>query len=293
MNRVRMLTGAGSAQRQNQTGKGVTIAFLDTGVCRHPDFAGRLLAFRDFVNNKPEPYDDSGHGTHVAGICCGNGALSGGRYSGIAPAAQIVEAKVLDAAGNGSKKHVIEGVRWILQNAAMYRIRVLNVSVGAMHGSEETNRALVSCMEQAWDAGLIVVVAAGNMGPAAGSVTAPGNSKKVITVGAYDDCMFPNSCYSGRGPTPECICKPEITAPGSSVRSCSSLYVQNGQRYCIKSGTSMSAPVVSGAIALLLEQEPHLSNVEVKMRLKSCARNMHLPKSRQGWGALDIGALLS
>lgn len=99
-------------------------------------------------------------------------------------------------------------------------------------------------------AGLVVVVAAGNMGPHAGSVTVPGTNKKVITVGAFDDCIFPGGCYSGRGPTQECICKPEITAPGSNIRSCSSTWYLNGRKYCIKSGTSMAAPVVSGAIAL-------------------------------------------
>ena len=149
------------------------------------------------------------------------------------------------------------------------------------------------CMEEAWDAGIVVVVAAGNMGPAAGTITVPGNSPKVITVGAYDDCGFPGGCYSGRGPTPDCVCKPEITAPGSGIRSCSSLYHLSGQRYCAKSGTSMAAPVVSGAIALLLEKEPDLSNVEVKMRLKGCARDMRLAKSRQGWGLIDIHSLLT
>lgn len=293
MNRVRIITGASHAHHQNKTGKGITIAFLDTGICPHPDLQNRILAFRDFRNGRTSPYDDSGHGTHVAGICCGNGKLSGGRYTGIAPKAQIVAAKVLDGEGNGSREHVIESVRWILANRRKYHIRILNVSVGAVNKRDERDMALVSCMEEAWDAGIIVVVAAGNMGPETGSVTVPGNSRKVITVGAYDDCTFPNGCYSGRGPTSECICKPEITAPGSSIRSCSGMYYHTGQRYCMKSGTSMAAPVVSGAIALLLEQEPHLTNVEVKMRLKSCAKDMRMSKFRQGWGAVDINSLLT
>lgn len=141
--------------------------------------------------------------------------------------------------------------------------------------------------------GLVVVVAAGNMGPHAGSITVPGTNKKVITVGAFDDCIFPGGCYSGRGPTQECICKPEITAPGSNIRSCSSTWYLDGRKYCIKSGTSMAAPVVSGAIALLLEKEPHLTNVEVKMRLKNCARNLNLSKYQQGWGMIDVNLLLT
>ena len=293
MNRVRGITGAGNAHRRNITGKGITIAFLDTGISPHPDIQGRILAFRDFVNNKSLPYDDSGHGTHVAGICCGSGKLSGGRYAGIAPQANLVSAKVLDGDGNGSREHVVKSVRWILENREKYKIRILNVSVGAVSRMDEKDMELVGCMEEAWDEGLVVVVAAGNMGPEAGSITVPGNSRKVITVGSYDDCTFPNSCYSGRGPTIDCICKPEITAPGSGIRSCCSLYHKNGQRYCVKSGTSMAAPVVSGAIALLLEKEPFLENVEIKMRLKSCAKDMRMPKSRQGWGAIDINSLLT
>lgn len=293
MYRVRSITKTLAAHRRNITGEGITVAFLDTGICPHPDLRDKILAFRDFRNRKKAPYDDSGHGTHVAGICCGSGKLSGGRYAGIAPGASIISAKVLDQEGNGSKEHVVESVHWILENRKTYGIRILNVSVGAISSPKDRNMELIACMEEAWDAGLVVVVAAGNMGPQAGSITVPGNSRKVITVGAYDDCSFPNGCYSGRGPTEECICKPEITAPGSNIRSCCSEYYLNQKGYCSKSGTSMAAPVVSGAIALLLQQEPQLTNVEVKMRLKSCARNMHLPKSRQGWGAVDVNSLLT
>ena len=80
---------------------------------------------------------------------------------------------------------------------------------------------------------------------------------------------------------------------GSNIRSCSSTWYLDGRKYCIKSGTSMAAPVVSGAIALLLEKEPHLTNVEVKMRLKNCARNLNLPKYQQGWGMIDVNLLLT
>ena len=211
----------------------------------------------------------------------------------MAPGAGIVSAKVLDYHGNGMREQVLSSVYWILKNKNRYHIKILNVSVGAVNSLEEKNAVLAECMEHAWDAGLVVVVAAGNMGPHAGSVTVPGTNKKVITVGAFDDCIFPGGCYSGRGPTQECICKPEITAPGSNIRSCSSTWYLDGRKYCIKSGTSMAAPVVSGAIALLLEKEPHLTNVEVKMRLKNCARNLNLPKYQQGWGMIDVNLLLT
>ena len=293
MDQVRRKTNATSAYQRHLTGKGVTVAFLDTGISMHPDLQGRILAFRDFQNGKKYPYDDSGHGTHVAGICCGSGQLSRGQYAGMAPGAGIVSAKVLDYHGNGMREQVLSSVSWILKNKNRYHIKILNVSVGAVNSQEERNAVLAECMEHAWEAGLVVVVAAGNMGPHAGSVTVPGTNKKVITVGAFDDCIFPGGCYSGRGPTQECICKPEITAPGSNIRSCSSTWYLDGRKYCIKSGTSMAAPVVSGAIALLLEKEPHLTNVEVKMRLKNCARNLNLPKYQQGWGMIDVNLLLT
>ena len=105
--------------------------------------------------------------------------------------------------------------------------------------------------------------------------------------------FFRAAAIPGEHRAQECICKPEITAPGSNIRSCRSTWYLDGRKYCIKSGTSMAAPVVSGAIALLLEKEPHLTNVEVKMRLKNCARNLNLPKYQQGWGMIDVNLLLT
>lgn len=197
MDQVRRKTNATSAYQRHLTGKGVTVAFLDTGISMHPDLQGRILAFRDFQNGKKYPYDDSGHGTHVAGICCGSGQLSRGQYAGMAPGAGIVSAKVLDHHGNGMREQVLSSVSWILKNKNRYHIKILNVSVGAVNSLEEKNAVLAECMEYAWDAGLVVVVAAGNMGPHAGSVTVPGTNKKVITVGAFDDCIFRAAAIPG------------------------------------------------------------------------------------------------
>lgn len=142
--------------------------------------------------------------------------------------------------------------------------------------------------------GLVVVVAAGNNGPAPLSVTTPGISRKVITVGCSDDHMEvlvgKNRMvdYSGRGPTMAAVCKPDLVAPGCSVASCASLR----DKYTIKSGTSMSTPIVSGAIALLLEKYPDMTNRDVKLRLMETCRDMGLPKNQQGWGLLDVERLL-
>ena len=127
------------------------------------------------------------------------------------------------------------------------------------------------------------------------SITTPGISRKVITVGCSDDntevLVGGNRMvdYSGRGPTAACVCKPDIVAPGSCVVSCAS----QTDRYAIKSGTSMSTPIVSGAIALLLEKYPDMTNLDVKLKLMQTARDIGLPKNQQGWGLLDIERLLS
>ena len=160
----------------------------------------------------------------------------------------------------------------------------MNISVGTVREGDVLDEPLVEAVEQAWDAGIVVVVAAGNMGPMPQSITAPGNSRKVITVGSSDDSA---PVYSGRGPTKNCVCKPDIVAPGSGIVSCSSQW-QGGPKYCKKSGTSMATPMVSGAAALLLSKEPWLTNVEVKMRLRESAVDLGLPHSRQGWGLLDV-----
>lgn len=296
MNRVRAQLHAEEAYRAGITGRGVTVAILDSGICYHPDYADRIVAFRDFVNGKAMCYDDASHGSHVSGILGGDGKSSRGRYRGIAPGCGLIHLKILDKYGQGNLENIIRAMDWVAENRERYNIRIMNLSAGASKDDADYGaKALVKGVEAAWDAGIVVVVAAGNMGPASGSITVPGNSKKVITVGASDDFarggrgMYVE--YSGCGPTRECICKPELVAPGTGIWSCSPSFRQ-GRYYNVKSGTSMSAPAVAGCIALLLEQEPKLTNVEVKMRLKESSRDLGYPKNRQGWGIPDLRKLL-
>ena len=157
------------------------------------------------------------------------------------------------------------------------------------------NSALVKGVNRAWDAGLVVVVAAGNNGPRNMSITTPGISRKVITVGCSDDdrevLVGGNRMvdYSGRGPTAACICKPDLVAPGCSVVSCAG----RADKYTIKSGTSMSTPIVSGATALLLERYPDMTNKDVKLKLRESCTDIGLPRNQQGWGLLDVEKLVS
>lgn len=275
----------------NVRGQNVTVAVLDTGMAAHPDLKGRILAFYDCVSHRHGLYDDSGHGTHVGGIIAGSGALSQGRLAGIAPEANLAAVKVLDARGEGDVMQIMEGIRWIRKNRSRYGIQVANISVGAKLGlDEEKERCLIQAVEMLWDDGITVIVSAGNYGPKEGSVTVPGNSRKVITVGALEEPGMKNIC-SGAGPTNRCIVKPEVVAPGYQVFSCSSLYRKNRIPYVRKSGTSMATPVVSGAAALFLSKYPGAANVEIKLKLRETCERQHNGKN-QGWGILRVDRML-
>lgn len=295
MERVRAKLRANEAHRAGITGRGITAAVLDTGICDHPDFGDRIIYFQDFTGQSSlRIYDDASHGTHVSGILGGDGKASRGRYRGIAPECMLVHLKVLDRFGQGRMKHLQEGIEWVIRNREQYQIRIMNISAGSSREDDESEQ-LLKTVERAWDAGIVVVVAAGNMGPEPMTVTIPGNSRKVITVGSSDEFRIRpvrgSASYSGRGPTHECICKPELAAPGTGIISCSANWRKGGY-YQIKSGTSMAAPVISGCVALLLSSEPDLTNLEVKMRLKNAAEDAGLPFNRQGWGVPNLKKLL-
>lgn len=265
------------------TGKGIGVCILDTGIYEHIDFTGRIWAFYDFLAFKRRPYDDNGHGTHVAGLVAGDGTASMGKYRGAAPGCGIISLKVLDRYGTGSQDDVLRALRWIRENRQQYRIRVVNISVGTTCNSKRNHARLLESVEQLWDEGVVVVTAAGNQGPRPGSITAPGSSKKVITVGS-SDLLEGRSAISGRGPTAECVCKPDIVAPGNKIMSCVS---GKPYSYGVKSGTSMSTPLVTGAIACALEKNPALTNTDIKTMLMNSAEDMGLPQNLQGWGKFN------
>lgn len=265
------------------TGKGIGVCILDTGIYEHIDFTGRIWAFYDFLAFKRRPYDDNGHGTHVAGLVAGDGTASMGKYRGAAPGCGIIALKVLDRYGTGSQDDVLRALRWIRENRQQYRIRVVNISVGTTCNSKRSHARLLESVEQLWDEGVVVVTAAGNQGPRPGSITAPGSSKKVITVGS-SDLLEGRSAISGRGPTAECVCKPDIVAPGNKIMSC---VPGKPYSYGVKSGTSMSTPLVTGAIACALEKNPALTNTDIKTMLMNSAEDMGLPQNLQGWGKFN------
>ena len=295
MKQARKIIRCEAAWKMGYTGKNVGVAVLDTGIFPHRDFGDRITAFADFVQKRHMPYDDNGHGTHISGIIGGNGCDSEGNYCGVAPGCRIIAVKVLDSRGNGYASSVLSGLRWIRNNKERYGIRIVNISVGSYTKKwMGENSALVKGVNAAWDDGLTVVVAAGNNGPGSMTITTPGISRKVITVGCSDDYKEIDVMgsrmvdYSGRGPTGSCVLKPDIVAPGSSVISCSN----RPGRYQTKSGTSMSTPLVSGALALLLEKYPDITNRDIKLLLRERTVDMGLPHTQQAWGLLDVERLL-
>ena len=297
LDRARKIVNADKSLKY--TGKGITMAFLDTGISPMEDFTlpqNRIIKFVDMVNNRLSPYDDNGHGTHVAGIAAGNGYHSGHRYCGIAPESSIVAIKSLNADGTGNSIDVLNSLQWLIDNRKKYNIRIANLSIGS--DSTKHDDPLVKAVEAVWDSGIVITIAAGNNGPANSSITSPGTSKKVITVGSSDDnsdvTISGNRLvnFSGRGPTEECVIKPDIVAPGANITSVCSGEISD-KKYISLSGTSMSTPIVAGAISLLLEKEPRLCPDDVKYLLKLCATNLNFPQNQQGWGLLNIEKLLS
>ena len=276
-------------KERKYTGRGITAAVLDTGIYPHRDFGSRIRVFQDFISYRTKPYDDNGHGTHVCGILCGDGSSSLGKHKGMAPDCEIAALKVLDRFGNGNKETVLRAFEWLLKYREQYGIRIVNISVGTTYKTRNDHDALIQGVERLWDEGLVIVTAAGNQGPKPASITAPGCSRKVITVGS-SDLLEGKAGVSGRGPTFECVCKPDIVAPGKAIISCSP---GPSASYSVKTGTSMSTPLISGAIALMLEKNPKLTNLEIKMMLKDSADDLGLPRNQQGWGKFNCKRFLS
>ncbi len=287
MNRVKNIVCAKQVYKEGYSGKDVVVAVLDTGVdVMHPDLQNKVLCFRDYVNGKETCYDDNGHGTHIAGIICGMGANCAGKYSGIAPGAKIISLKVLDKNGNGTTENVLKALEFVKKNAKTYHVRILNFSIGYLPGAgNREQEQLIHMLEELWDLGIVVITAAGNNGPGENTVTVPGISRKLITVGSMDD---QKTRYSGKGPTGCCIVKPEVLAPGTEIVSTKN----DHSGYLAKTGTSMSAPIVCGAVALLMEKKPQITPEEIKIYLYDSVTPLKKEDKRRSWGILNVDQLV-
>lgn len=279
------------------TGKEIGIAVVDTGVAPHDDLTkptNRIIAFKDFVNNRSQPYDDDGHGTHVAGIAAGNGYVNG-KYKGIAPEANIIGVKVLDETGSGSTSDILAGIQWVIDHKDKYNIRVVNMSFGSPADQIYSEDPLAKAAAAAVQNGLTVVAAAGNSGPNPRSITTPGTSPLVITVGAADDNRTISyeddfiAEFSSRGPTIGGIVKPNVVAPGVDIISLSN---KGSTAYVSHSGTSMATPIVGGAAALLYEKNPGLSPSQVKTKIVRSAIHIDGNRFSEGSGLINIKNML-
>ena|GEM_PF-1134954 len=250
------------AWANNYTGKGIKIAILDTGIeTGHSMFKDRILLSKSFNN---EGVDDlNGHGTHVAGIAAGNS-----KYKGAAPAAYLLNAKVLNKYGSGKTSQIIAGINWALDpdddESTDDGADIISMSFGGT--LTDLDGPLASAIKDAIKQGVVFVAASGNCKKGCGGffgVTMPGSMEEVITVGAVDEKNKAASFSSGD--TFNNYVKPDVVAPGVNIMSATI-----NSAYTSASGTSMSTPMISGVIALMLEKES-LSHSKIKEKLESTA----------------------
>jgi serine protease AprX len=270
------------------SGAGVSVAVLDTGVTRLADLGNRVRARVDFTPDH-DGYDRYGHGTHMAGLIAGNGALSGGTWTGAAPKADLVSVKVAGRDGSTDVSVVIAALQWIVTHRTQYNIRVLNLSFGTDAIQPYLLDPLDFAVEKVWRSGIVVVVAAGNRGGLPGTISKPADDPFVITVGASDlrgtTSMTDDqvASFSSRGPTHDLLAKPDLVAPGigmvSNRAAGSTLDAEHpaarvGDYYFKGSGTSQAAAIVSGVAALMIQAKPSITPDVLKATLVGTAKKM-------------------
>jgi serine protease AprX len=314
--------GATGLQLAGTTGAGVVIAVLDTGMSTyaHPydydGWAGRVIQEVDFASSNgatgwANVVDGYGHGTQITSVMGSAAKDVAGLPYGVAPGAQFVIVRAFNANGSGSYSSVISGLNWIVAHQAKYNIRIVNLSLGATPQSTYWNDPLNQAVMKAWQAGIVVVAAAGNAGPAAQTIEVPGNVPYIITVGAMTDNYTPwNSSnwklasFSSTGPTYEGFVKPEILAPGGHVIGTmpnntiqtTTLTTEifgsavNPVTLFPLSGTSQAAAVTSGAVALLLQSQPSLTPDQVKCKLMASAQPAVNPSNHLAYSIFQQGA---
>ena len=284
---------------------------IDTGLS--PTVTGKVASVRDIpsfnalTNTEDDIRDITGHGTHLASLISGFGAS----FRGIAPDADIIAIKAFNQEDTASTLDIIRGIQWAVDHKTRHNIRVLNLSISAPTDLPYYLDPLNIALTNAWSEGLVVVVSAGNEGPAPSSVTSPGNNPWLITVGAADyeeDGGWTKVApFSGRGPTATGHIKPDIIVAGTllagvkpdgAIRPTGEPDHRNPEGFWITSGASQASAIASGFIALLLEARPDLSNHDLKCILANTAAPLtvdadgELSPFAQGRGLLDLAAAL-
>lgn len=288
------LNGDGDGDPNAYSTRDMVAAVIDSGIDpTMPDLgAGKVIGFKDFVNNRTEPYDDLGHGSIVSAALAGSGA-SGPEGRGVAPGGALVGLKVVDANSQSSLGLIADAIQWAVDHRAEYGIRVINLSIGSPDpacpdGTDVASKAV----DAAVDAGLVVIAAAGNSGPDACTVKAPAAARGALAVGALSDPAaggFALSWFSSRGPTADGRIKPDVVAPALDV-----MEPHPGGGHAAVSGTSIAAPFAAGAALLLLDANPSLTPAQVKDAMISSAVDWGAPgpDAESGAGRLDVYAAL-
>ena len=295
-------------------GQGITVAVVDSGIANHGDFqinnSSRLIGSVNFSSLSSNADDENGHGTHVAGIIASNGGWSSGAHMGVAPEVNLLNVKVSNADGMSYTSDLINALQWIYENKDVYNIRVVNLSLNSSVPEPYHLSPLDAAVEILWFNGIVVVVSAGNNGNGTLPVDIfpPANDPFVITVGAADGSLTVGisddkvAFFSAFGTTEDGFVKPDIVAPGRYIVSALSsksarLNVDHPRHYkepahFNMSGTSMAAPMVAGAAALLLQDQPYLTPDQVKYRLLSTANTnwVGYDRLKAGAGYLDAYA---
>lgn len=286
--------GAPAAWRAGYDGRGVTVAVLDSGYDpTHPDLAGRVAATADFTTEGGAAVDRFGHGTHVAATVAGSGKAGRAGGRGVAPGARLLVGKVLDDSGSGDLSWIIAGMEWAVREGA----RVVNLSLGApSYGGSDPVSEAVDALSASSDT--LFVVSSGNSGPGPQTVGTPGIATAALTVGAVSK-QDAFADFSSRGPRlDDGAVKPEITAPGVGIVAARAAGTSLGQlvdrSYTAMSGTSMAAPHVAGAAALLAQAHPDWRPEQLKAALVSSAEPVGTaPVWAQGVGRMDVPAALA
>ncbi|MFD7446189.1 S8 family serine peptidase [Streptomyces sp. NPDC059909] len=270
--------GAPEAWKSGDTGQGVDVAVLDTGVdADHPDLAGQVVAATSFDPDDDSPVDDHGHGTHVASTIVGTGAASGGKEKGVAPGARLHVGKVLNDVGSGQFSWILAGMEWAARDR---HAKVVSMSLGGdpSDGTDPLSQAVNTLSAET---GALFVIAAGNNGPRI-PVSSPAVADAALAVAAVDsnDRL---AAFSSRGPRIDGLVKPEISAPGVGVLAARSQHSPGEGSYTTMSGTSMATPHVAGTAALVAAAHPDWTGQQIKDALVSTA------KATPDYSAFDAG----
>jgi serine protease AprX len=304
--------GAAAAWGTGNLGEGVGVAVIDTGISEMNDFKGRLVHGPD-LSGEGSVVDTYGHGTVMAGLVGGSGAdsanNSNGAYAGAAPKATLVSVKVAGRNGAADVSTMLQAMHWVSAYKDQFNIRVLNLSWGTQSTADPATDPLNYAVQRLWKQGIVVVIAAGNSGSTAGTITKPGDDPVALTVGAYDDkgdTVLSNDAvptWSSRGPTAQGVSKPDLVAPGRTLvssRSYGSAVEQQNPKalvppsYIKGSGTSQAAAVVSGLAALVVKAHPEWTPDQVKAAMRGTANPISgVGANTQGTGRVNVAAAIN